>query len=281
MNIEIANRLVQLRKEKSLSQEALAQELGISRQAVSKWERAEASPDTDNLILLANLYGMSLDDLLRTNQEKFESEEPTDDTSKNSDENEEEDDNTGDYVHVSLSKGVHVKEKNGDEVHVGWDGIHVIDRSDKKSEFKLGKHGIHMSEGIDGGDEFKLDKSGVYINGKVYNKEDWKEFRDGYRYDFPIGVIVTVAYLFIGFAYGAWHPGWLIFGIIPLFHSLVSAVRHRDIIRFAYPVLIIMIVGYYGFIVGTWYPTWLLVLTIPLFYSLFGYMKHLRKKNKY
>ena len=55
MNIEIANRLVRLRKEKNLSQEALANELGISRQAVSKWERAEASPDTDNLIEVAKL----------------------------------------------------------------------------------------------------------------------------------------------------------------------------------------------------------------------------------
>ena len=73
MNIEIANRLVKLRKEKKLSQEALANELGISRQAVSKWERAEASPDTDNLILLAELYGISLDDLLKTDQKEFES----------------------------------------------------------------------------------------------------------------------------------------------------------------------------------------------------------------
>lgn len=71
MNIEIANRLVRLRKEKNLSQEALANELGISRQAVSKWERAEASPDTDNLILLAKLYGMSLDDLLKTDQKNL------------------------------------------------------------------------------------------------------------------------------------------------------------------------------------------------------------------
>ena len=43
MNIEIANRLVNLRKANGLSQEALAEKLGISRQAVSKWERAEAS----------------------------------------------------------------------------------------------------------------------------------------------------------------------------------------------------------------------------------------------
>ena len=69
MNIEIANRLVELRKKNNLSQEALAAKLGISRQAVSKWERAEASPDTDNLILLARLYGVSLDDLLKTEDE--------------------------------------------------------------------------------------------------------------------------------------------------------------------------------------------------------------------
>lgn len=66
MTIEIANRLVKLRKEKGLSQEELADKLGLSRQAVSKWERAEASPDTDNLICLAKLYGVSLDELLNS-----------------------------------------------------------------------------------------------------------------------------------------------------------------------------------------------------------------------
>ena len=56
MNIEIANRLVGLRKKNNLSQEQLAEKIGVSRQAVSKWERSEASPDTDNLIMLARLY---------------------------------------------------------------------------------------------------------------------------------------------------------------------------------------------------------------------------------
>lgn len=68
MNLEIANRLVRLRKENNMSQEELAAKIGISRQAVSKWERAEASPDTDNLILLARLYQISLDELLSTSE---------------------------------------------------------------------------------------------------------------------------------------------------------------------------------------------------------------------
>ena len=69
MTIEIADRLVKLRKKYGYSQEELADKLGLSRQAVSKWERAEASPDTDNLICLAKLYGVSLDELLATDED--------------------------------------------------------------------------------------------------------------------------------------------------------------------------------------------------------------------
>lgn len=70
MNIEMADRLVALRKAHKLSQEALAEQLGISRQAISKWERAEASPDTDNLLALAKLYGMTMDAILHPEAEK-------------------------------------------------------------------------------------------------------------------------------------------------------------------------------------------------------------------
>lgn len=69
MNIEIANRLADLRKQHGLSQEELADKLGVSRQAVSKWECGESSPDTDNLIALADIYGISLDELLGKTKE--------------------------------------------------------------------------------------------------------------------------------------------------------------------------------------------------------------------
>lgn len=65
MNVEIAQRLQELRRDKGYSQEELAERLGLSRQAVSKWERAESSPDTGNLVALAKLYGVTLDELLR------------------------------------------------------------------------------------------------------------------------------------------------------------------------------------------------------------------------
>ncbi len=76
MNIKLADRLVELRKENKLSQEALAEKLGLSRQAISKWERAEASPDTDNLIALAELYNVSLDTLLGNEEVKATKELP-------------------------------------------------------------------------------------------------------------------------------------------------------------------------------------------------------------
>ena len=64
MNIETAKRLFEYRKANGFSQEELAEKIGVSRQAISKWERSESSPDTDNLIALANLYGITIDELL-------------------------------------------------------------------------------------------------------------------------------------------------------------------------------------------------------------------------
>lgn len=69
MNVEIAQRLAELRRERGFSQEDLATQLGLSRQAVSKWERAESAPDMGNLIALADLYEVTIDELLRVSPE--------------------------------------------------------------------------------------------------------------------------------------------------------------------------------------------------------------------
>ena len=64
MNIETANRLYELRKKNGYSQEELAAKLGLSRQAVSKWENDVSSPDISILSDLADILGVSLDTLL-------------------------------------------------------------------------------------------------------------------------------------------------------------------------------------------------------------------------
>ena len=64
MSLMLGTKLADLRKRHGYSQEALAEKMGVSRQAVSKWERGESTPDTDTLIELAKLYNVSVDYIL-------------------------------------------------------------------------------------------------------------------------------------------------------------------------------------------------------------------------
>lgn len=56
--------LVSLRKRDGLTQEQLAEKIGVSRQAVANWEKGESTPDISNCISLANLFGVSIDELV-------------------------------------------------------------------------------------------------------------------------------------------------------------------------------------------------------------------------
>ncbi len=63
----LGNKLQTLRKQKGLSQEQLAEQLGVSRQAVSKWELNTTLPETENIIKIKNIFGVSFDYLLDEN----------------------------------------------------------------------------------------------------------------------------------------------------------------------------------------------------------------------
>lgn len=62
--MEIAERLQKLRRKNGYSQEQTAELLGISRQAVSKWESGQGKPDLDNLVRLTEIYNTSADYIL-------------------------------------------------------------------------------------------------------------------------------------------------------------------------------------------------------------------------
>lgn len=136
MNLSIASRLAELRQEQGLSQEALAERLGVSRQAVSKWERGESSPDTDNLIALAELYGLSLD---------------------------------------ALVLGRDAPAPSQPAAFSGTDPEAENRRRRKKALLR-----------------------------------------------FPYPVFLALCYLWLGFAFHLWHPGWLIFLTIPLYYSMAA-----------------------------------------------------------
>lgn len=63
--MELKDKLQELRKNKNLSQEKLAEKLDVSRQAVAKWENGETYPDIDNLISLSDIFNITLDRLLK------------------------------------------------------------------------------------------------------------------------------------------------------------------------------------------------------------------------
>lgn len=268
MNLEIANKLYELRKKNGLSQEALAEKLGISRQSISKWERAESSPDTDNLISLAKLYNISLDELLlndvkeyENNSENQEDEPPQSDSGENAsvqdDDSEEIPDvghkfvnvNDGEnIVHVG-TKGVFVKDDEGNEVRVGPGGVYV--NGDKKDvDFKKHNHWHKNKQ-----EEIIIDE-----NHRIY-----KLFKH-----FPYPILTVIIYLLLGFFNPlgmGWSVGWIIFLTIPLYYTTIEAIHKKNPHIFCYPVLVTAVFLLFGMTMGLWHPLWILFLTIPLYYT--------------
>ena len=290
MNVEIAERLAARRKQAGLSQEALAEKLGVSRQAVSKWERSESSPDTDNLIALAKLYGVSLDDLLYVDETieddvAFEaadraaargaaSEEAARDpaaTDKESESSSTAEGNVSfgldglsfekegkgrvhvgpdgvhvedgkDHVHVSWAEGVHVVDRHGQEVHVGWDGVRVNAAEPGAAE-RIFAHGPSMAD---------LDPAAA---------KKWLKF--------PFWAIVLVVYLLLGMVSGtSWIPGLFLLFLIPIYYLVGAAIvtgRIAPLLCALYPIGSIAWFLWMVFIDTNWHgPAWVIFLTIPL-----------------
>ncbi len=192
MDVSIGNRLYQYRRKSGLSQEELAAKLGVSRQAVSKWERAEAAPDTDNLINLSKIYGVTLDELINT--------DPADSAARSSDSSDDE--------------------------------INTDDNSENKN---------------------------------VVKNEITKKLMVS---RLPITLITVFIYLVLGFFFDLWHPGWIVFIMIPVLMSFISAIQNKNALRFFYPVLVCAVYLVLGCVWGLWHPWWILFLTVPIYYGI-------------
>lgn len=254
MTIELGNRLAELRKQHGLSQEELADQLGVSRQAVSKWERGEASPDTDNLIELARIYGISLDELLGLKKE-----EP-----KNG--------NDDINVHVTTDEGeIHVsgkgafKDEDGNEVHFGEDGIHIKDEDG--SEVHVTNKGVRIH---DGSDEHKHVKVQVLRDRK-------------HRINALVSLLtifgVVIAYILLGAIGGLWAQAWTLFLLIPIVPTLAEAIILKNANVFAYPIFLAFIYLTLcawilpSFDLNMWHPLWVMFLTIPIYYGVCNFIK--------
>lgn len=282
MDLAMAQRLVDRRKAAGLSQEALAAQLGVSRQAVSKWERSESSPDTDNLIALAALYGVSLDELLYG-----EAVGDGDGGTEASDETEETEDSAdnarcGDkpLVNISLEHGIHVIDPDkGEEVHVGWNGIHVT--NDRKGEeVHVGPGGVHVDTLEDDGHSVHTNADGtVTIDGETFS--NWKEAHDKLDHHgkhfhtklgrawnkFPFPTLVALAYLALGIVYGTWGMGLFLVFLIPIYYAIGDFIDRRRLsilIGSVYPAAAIAWFLYMWLCLGQPHPAWVILVTIPV-----------------
>ena len=288
MDLAMAQRLVDRRKAAGLSQEALAAQLGVSRQAVSKWERSESSPDTDNLIALAALYGVSLDELLY-GEAADDADDPEDgdagaEASDEAEEDEDSADNTSrsdkPLVDISLARGIHVIDPDkGEEVHVGWNGIHVT--NDRKGEeVHVGPGGVHVDTLEDDGHSVHTNADGtVTIDGETFSS--WKEAHDKLDHHgkhfhtklgrawnkFPFPAIVALAYLALGIAYGTWGIGLFLVFLIPIYYAIGDFIDRRrlsKLIGSVYPTAAIAWFLYMWLCLGQPHPAWIILITIPI-----------------
>lgn len=300
MDLAMAQRLVDRRKAAGLSQEALAAQLGVSRQAVSKWERSESSPDTDNLIALAALYGVSLDELLYgeaasdANSSEDGSTGTVDEAKEAEDSAEHADCGNKPLVDISLARGIHVIDPNkGEEVHVGWNGIHVTNER-KGEEVRVGPGGLHIDTLEDDGHSVHTNADGtVTIDGETFSS--WKEAhakldhhgkhfhtKVGRAWNkFPFPALVALAYLVLGIVYGAWATGLFLVFLIPVYYALGDFIDRRHLsklIECVYPAAAIAWFLYMWLCLGLPHPAWAILITIPVIKAL---MRWCRKQWKH
>ena len=206
MTLELANRLVRFRKESGLSQEEVAEKIGVSRQAVSKWERTEASPDTDNLIALAGLYGVSLDSLVFGSQpapaevSAPAKTDPVDDDEDDEDDDDDDEDDDGRWS-VRILRVVSACSSILCVIFYllcgfygwfhGWSHAWLI--------FFL----IPILESV---------VSAV-------------RHRDGSDFAYP--VLIAAVYLGLGMYFGLWLPGWIIFITVPVYYIVADGLKKR------------------------------------------------------
>lgn len=73
--MNFSDKLKEIRKKEGLSQEQLAEKIGVSRQAITKWETGKGLPDVENIVIIAEIFKTTLDELLRDSAAKMEPKE--------------------------------------------------------------------------------------------------------------------------------------------------------------------------------------------------------------
>ena len=196
--MSLSEKIQLLRKQHNISQEQLAEQLKVTRQAISKWELGENIPDIINIVRLSEIFNVSTDYLLKSSPaEAADSEVEVLDTWLNDDE-------------------------------------------DKRSGY--------------------FAKFDIEVSGAIYP-------------------LATLIYIFIGFRYGLWHPGWLVFLGAWIVDEIASYIRtgKLDISIYGIAAVVFLILG---FIFGQWSYSWMVFIFAWVIDSVFVPKKKKKKKSR-
>ena len=194
----LGDNLYTLRKQKGISQDEFAEKLGVSRQAVSKWERNEAYPDTENLIAISRFYGVSIDDLINT--PIGESISPTADEEKRENGNDTEED-----------KEQQKKRGFGIWYSLPYPIIITV---------------IYLLLGFFTPRGWEIGWT-LYVTIPVYYSIiDCIRRKKLTPFAYP--VFVTFIFLLFGMLYGIWHPLWIIYTTISIYYPVASAIDRAN-----------------------------------------------------
>ena len=175
--MKLNERIIQLRKDKGLTQEDLASYMKVDTQLIIDWEKGELEPNASELINLAKVLNVSLDELVYSYKDNFE--EP-----------------------------------------------------------------IYKNEVF-------------YIVKKII---------------LMLSLLVClIAYIVIGILLNLWHPGWIIFFLIPAVPTILYSHKNNIQSYIVDVICMLIFIGYFvvGFVFKIWHPTWVAFLVIPVLLILF------------
>lgn len=197
--MHLGQKLLDLRKKSNLTQEEVADKLGVSRQTVSKWETDMSTPDLDKLIPICKLYGITTEELL--SDEKIDKD--------------------------NVSKEVHEDNTNKRALGIGL-GVLMFFLS--VIWIMISIQVFKMNPIVASSIFLLFIAVGVCIivyTGIVYKKDRKKEkiknpiFK---QIDEVLGLITLVIYLGLSFLTGAWHITWLIWIIYALVMEIIKLI---------------------------------------------------------
>lgn len=219
MNYDFAERLIELRRQHDLSQEDLAKDLGVSRQAISKWERAESTPDVTNLVALANLYKISLDELVHGETSATrEANETSADTTDNYASAETSAENTTTAAQEPTTEAT---EPAASEPAAPQSETPATPTAETSSTTTP-----PPPQGTPYATTPPPPPAGAVPVQPAAAPAPQQPKKHDPLYTFPYPVLIVMIYLFLGFCFGLWHPGWVLFFTIPFYYWIVSVVTH-------------------------------------------------------